>query len=631
MDSQVEALRERVRRDGLALEEELCFVDEGYSGSTLVRPSLERLRDQVGAGAVDRLYVHSPDRLARRYAYQVLLVDELQHAGVELVFLNHPLGHGPEDDLLLQVQGIVAEYERAKILERSRRGKLHAARRGSVSVLAHAPYGYRYVSKELAGGEARFDVYLSEAQVVQDIFRWVASERLSISQVTRRLGNQSILSPRGRSVWDPSTVWGILRNPAYKGMAGFGKRRIGPRLPRLRARRNGSEQPRRPVSWCRTSSDQWTGIPVPAIIDEALFEVVEEQLKENKQRHRLATQGAKYLLQGLVVCQACGYALCGRRYQGRLYYKCVGNVVHRMSQTRVCPSRSVRGEKLEEAIWTDVSALLAEPRRLEEEYQRRLHLEEENNDASDRHKLQALTHRVRRQISKWIDAYGEGLIEKEEFEPRICGARQHLEKLETQARSQEQGQARIRELRLVIGHLEAFAERVRSELGNADWATQRQLIRTLVKRIEVGEKEVRVVYRVDCGPFDGAPSGGPWQDYWRRREATHCVGAELSGDSGAKTLDTRPNASRLGATHPRRSRVASQGRARVVHRECTARLSPSPFGIGTQAKNPAGRSPASYERKKPGDGLSVVAYSKGRELHFTLNQYTGVWITKSSW
>src|SRR5207245_6622488 len=125
--SQVEALRQRIGDDGLTLAEELCFIDEGYSGSTVVRPALERLRDQAAAGVIDRLYVHSPDRLARRYAYQVLLVDELQRAGVEVAFLNRALGQTPEDDLLLQVQGMIAEYERAKILERSRRGKRHAA------------------------------------------------------------------------------------------------------------------------------------------------------------------------------------------------------------------------------------------------------------------------------------------------------------------------------------------------------------------------------------------------------------------------------------------------------------------------------------------------------------------------
>lgn len=141
--SQVEALRERIQEDGAILEEEHCFIDEGYSGGTLVRPALERLRDVAAAGGLDRLYVHSPDRLARNYAYQVLLVDELRRCGVELVFLNRPLGETPEDNLLLQVQGMVAEYERAKILERSRRGKRHAARRGCINVLSGAPYGYR--------------------------------------------------------------------------------------------------------------------------------------------------------------------------------------------------------------------------------------------------------------------------------------------------------------------------------------------------------------------------------------------------------------------------------------------------------------------------------------------------------
>src|SRR5215468_5357418 len=129
--SQIQALRARVSEEGLTLDEELCFIDDGYSGSTLVRPALERLRDQAAAGAIDRLFVHSPDRLARKDAYQVLLLDELKRCGVEVVFLNRPIGHSPEEDLLLQVQGMVAEYERAKILERSRRGKLHAARRGS--------------------------------------------------------------------------------------------------------------------------------------------------------------------------------------------------------------------------------------------------------------------------------------------------------------------------------------------------------------------------------------------------------------------------------------------------------------------------------------------------------------------
>jgi site-specific DNA recombinase len=137
--SHLAALRARVTTDGYVLPEEMQFIDEGYSGATLVRPGLDRLRDVSAAGGLERLYVHSPDRLARKYAYQVLLMDEFHRAGVEVVFLNRHLEQSPEDELLLQVQGLVAEYERAKILERRRRGKRHAAHAGVVSVLGGAP------------------------------------------------------------------------------------------------------------------------------------------------------------------------------------------------------------------------------------------------------------------------------------------------------------------------------------------------------------------------------------------------------------------------------------------------------------------------------------------------------------
>ena len=155
-----------------------------------------------------------------------------------------------------------------------------------------------------------------------------------------------------------------------------------------------------------------------------------------------------------------------------------------------------------------------------------------------------LDSRVQRQISKLIDACSEGLIDKNEFEPRVRSARQHLEKLQADLRSQEQIDVQIQEMRLVIGHLESFAQRVRGRLENADWATRRHLLSTLVKRIEVGQEEIRVVYRVDCGPFDLAPSGGLGQDCWRRRRATRapagCHAARAAFPRGDRPLFIMP-------------------------------------------------------------------------------------------
>ena len=191
IESKIAALSERASNDGTAVPPQRRFVDDGYSGASLIRPALDRLRDLVSVGAIDRIYVHSPDRLARNYAYQVLLLDEWRRRSVDLVFLNRPLGKSPEDDLLLQVQGIVAEYERAKIMERSRRGKKHAAQNGSLNVMSGAPFGYRYVSAGEGSGQARFEPVAEQAKVVQQIFSWIGRDRCSLSEVCRRLHETS--------------------------------------------------------------------------------------------------------------------------------------------------------------------------------------------------------------------------------------------------------------------------------------------------------------------------------------------------------------------------------------------------------------------------------------------------------
>src|SRR5579864_1466589 len=234
IESQLSDLRAHVKALGLVLPVEHEFIDNGYSGPTLIRPALEQLRDVVAAGGIDRLYVHCPDRLARNYAHQVLLLEEFLRAGVEVNFLNREVGQTPEDQLLLQVQGMIAEYERAKILERSRRGKRHAAQIGAVSVLSCAPYGYRYVSRQESGSEARFDIVLEEARVVRQIFEWVGRDRCSIGEVRRRLEAAQERTRTGKTVWDRATIGAMLHNPAYKGEAAFGKTATQPLRPRLR-------------------------------------------------------------------------------------------------------------------------------------------------------------------------------------------------------------------------------------------------------------------------------------------------------------------------------------------------------------------------------------------------------------
>ncbi|MDB5351299.1 MAG: site-specific recombinase, invertase Pin, partial [Planctomycetota bacterium] len=357
--SQLEALLQRLATDGVGCEPDLSFVDDGYTGTTLIRPGLERLRDQAAAGAIDRLYVLDPDRFSRKYAYQVLIRDELAQCGVEVVFLCNPIGHDPAENLLVQVQGMIAEYERAKILERSRRGKQHAARRGSVSVLSGAPYGYRYIDKHEGDGEARYQVLANEARVVREIFTWVGQERCYIGEVCRRLDREAVPTRTGKTTRDRSVVWAILKNPAFKGTAAFGKTRSGSFKPRkLRPQRGRPLYPRRPVSRIDTSCDCEHFIEVPAILDEDLFAAVQIQLEENRQRKRARPQRGQYLLQGLIVCKRCGYGCYGKptsraSAQGPVpyaYYRCTGSDAYRFGGQRLCWNKQVRTDLLDAAV-----------------------------------------------------------------------------------------------------------------------------------------------------------------------------------------------------------------------------------------------------------------------------------------
>jgi site-specific DNA recombinase len=514
--SQIAALEARVAQDDLALAPDNRFVDEGYSGATLVRPALERLRDAVAAGGLDRLYVHSPDRLARRYAYQVLLMDEFRRAGVEVVFLNRAIGLSPEDDLLLQVQGMVAEYERAKILERSRRGKRHAARQGAVSVLSGAPYGYRYIGKREGGGVARYEIMADEARIVRLIFEWIGCERVSIGEVCRRLRQQGCPTRSGKPTWDRTTVWGLLKNPAYAGTAAFGKTRIGPMPTRLRAVRGGSDQPRRASGVYAAAPSEWMGVPVPALVEGALFEAAQEQLAENRHRSRQQARGERYLLQGLAVCRQCGYAYYGKPVSLRsangkrrtyAYYRCCGSDAYRFGGQRVCSNAQVRTDQLDAAVWREVERLLQDPSWIAAEYERRL-AREGAPGAGDLAGIEAQIAKLRRGMGRLIDSYAEGLIDKAEFEPRITGLRKRIQGWEEQAVVLRDAAEQRAALSLIVGRLEDFARQVCERVASVDWHLQRDLIRTLVKRVEIDREDVNVVLRVTPSPI-GPGSHGP--------------------------------------------------------------------------------------------------------------------------
>lgn len=536
IDSQIAALRERIQADGAQIVEDMCFVDAGVSGATLVRPQLERLRDAAALGTIDRLYILSPDRLARKYAHQALLMEELSSCGVQVVFLNHAIGTTPEESLLLQMQGMIAEYERAKIAERNRRGKLHGARRGNVNVLSGAPYGYRYIRKQLDGTPARYVIELPQAATVKAIFQWVGLERLSIGEVVRRLTEAGTVTASGKPFWDRSVVWGILRNPAYMGRAAFGKTQVRDHLQlRVRAQRHSADVPKKPYSTTRADPQQWIGIPVPAIVSEALFQSVQEQLAENRKLARQRRDSAPIrLLQGLTVCGLCRYAYYAKKVskaaakghqRDYAYYRCVGTDAYRFGGERICDNLQVRTDRLDDLVWQQVVELLRHPDRLKKEYERRLDMMEQNEkNGFDTANLEKQRLQLEKGRSRLIDSYADGIIDKSDFEPKMQQLKNRIDQLDQQIQELRRHGAMQSELFLVINRLDEFAMAVTERLDTIDVAMKRKIVLGLVKRVEIHKDEIVIVFRVDPQPpvrssenSNGSDEGAESMQHCRRR------------------------------------------------------------------------------------------------------------------
>src|SRR5215212_3424894 len=416
---------------------------------------------------------------------------------------------------MLQLQGMFAEYERAKVLERSRRGKRYRAQSGAVSVLSRAPFGYRYVTREAGGGAARYEIEDAARRIVRQIFTGVGHERLRLAGVCRRLLGNGIPSPTGRRPWSRAMIHTLLLNPAYTGQAISGRRQCVPWRPPLHPPRGHTGLPRRPFRQVPAPAERHISVAVPAIVDEGLFASAAERLEENRKRNRERLTGVQYLLRGLLVCQTCGYGFTGHHYRGQWrYYRCCGTDRSRFHGERRCDARLVAVEPLDEAVWAEVCRLLENPALVIEEYQRRLDTLQAHPRQIELDALARQLAKARRAIGRLIDSYTEGLTEKPEFEPRIAELRQRAARLEAEASAQQAAEEQARTLQRVIGKLDLFAAMVRDRLATANWSTKRDIICTLVKRIEVATDVVRVVFRVD--PGSSAPSEA-------RRSLPHCL------------------------------------------------------------------------------------------------------------
>ena len=505
--SQTAALREHAGQLGVELPGEWVFEDEGHSGATLVRPALEALRDLVAQGCVDVVLCYSPDRLARKFAYQALLIEEFARAGVRVEFVKGPRGDSPEDQLMVQFQGMFAEYEKAQLMERYRRGKAHRARCGSVNVLGGAPFGYRYINKTADSG-ASYEIVDHEAAIAAELFRRYTDDSASIADLTRWLTSENVPTRTGKARWDRSVVWGMLRNPAYAGTAVFGKTQVLQESPGLnrRARLEGRSVPRASKTVGRPR-EEWIEIPVPAIVTAETFQRAAQRLAGNK---RFAARNTKVpsLLQGLAACSACGYGYyrTSARTTSRkiYYYRCLGSDDYRYEGGRVCGNQPVRADYLDTVVWDHITALLADPALIRAEISKRLDAARTADPATRQRKcLELELAKVATSITAMIEAFSEQLLTIDELRAKMPHLRGRQANLRGQLDALD-AQAADRDAYLTLaGDLEGFLAQLHGNAATATVEDRQRVLRLLVKDVLIGPEKITIRHRIPARP------GGP--------------------------------------------------------------------------------------------------------------------------
>ncbi|MGH9382248.1 MAG: recombinase family protein [Thermoanaerobaculia bacterium] len=490
IDSQVAELRARVVEDGHELVDEHILLDDGYSGSYLDRPGLDRLRDLACDRLIDLLYVHTPDRLARRYAHQVILIEELESFGCQVRFLDQAPSKDPEGQLLVQIQGVIAEYERAKFTERSRRGKLHRARQG-VILTWKAPYGYRYVPRQ-DEEPGRWEIDEAEAQAVRSLFRWVAGEGISIRQATQRLNASPWKTRAGSDLWNCSTVGGMLTNEAYIGTAYYNRRRWieSGRTDAVFRRSKKTRSIPRP-------REQWVSIAIPALIERQTFARVQEQLKRNKafSRRNLRREG-EYLLRCLVSCGVCGRSMVAHSHGRHTYYHCSGSVDHvATGRPRRCPAPQVYAPDLDQRVWQEIETLLLAPQRIRESWQRQHGASgQQATDVVEAELVRLDGHiaDARRQVQRLLDGYQKGLLNATETSRRRARLDEKLAHWSTERSRLEAQRPRWREIEHAWGSLERFTQGIAASLATLPFEERQKLIRKIVERIWITAWQVKI-------------------------------------------------------------------------------------------------------------------------------------------
>ena len=492
LPSQLEALRKRCLENGgdpVFDGDKDAFIDDGYSGAELDRPALNRLRQAVREGRVDVVLAYDPDRLSRKLYHQMILAEEFEKQGIKLEFITQELGTSPEDRMFFNMRGLVSEYEREKIRERTIRGSREKARQGKVVNAGAASFGYRY-SKEKATLEENTDT----AQTLRFIFYAFANEKLSLQGLADKLNSLQVPTPRNGDRWRASTLGIMLRNEVYIGkMHQFKKHHVEPRSRRQPATKN------KKTTLALRPNEEWITVAVPALVPVELFESVQRKLTKNAELAKRNTK-REYLLSGLLYCPECSGRMGGCTIHGVTYYRCYRKrnsdsvPLGSDGKPQPCSCPHIRADAIEPVVWDTISELIKDPDILIEELRRR------NKDNSQTKQIlerelqlcQARLKAIPEEQKRLVEGYRKGLysdfmmredmeaIQKEQAE--LEKRKLELDRQLTQRNLTENQEAQIRSL----------MEKISTGLDSLDFTGEQDLLRLLVERVLYNGQEVEI-------------------------------------------------------------------------------------------------------------------------------------------
>ncbi len=492
IEQQLTRLRDYViSQPAWSLCDEHIFRDDGYTGAKLKRPGLDNLRDQAALAAFDLVLLTAPDRLARNYVHQMVVLEELEQRGCKVQFLERPMSDDPHDQLVLQIRGAVAEYERTLIADRMRRGRQAKLRSGQLLPWTRASYGYR-LHPERPRDPALLAVDEVQAVVVQELFHAYADGGVSLYHLALRLTTRGVPSPTGLAHWSPNTIRRLLTNPCYTGTAYSNRVQTRPAT-----KRKSPLQPVGPgTGWCFTPCEEWVGVAVPALVTPAVFERVQARLSTNQQTAQRSTRH-DYLLRGLVSCGHCRLQCHGRfRAPDYFYYLCRGkqNAVNSSHDVR-CQARYIPADQLDALVWNDLCMVVQHPELITQM------LERAHSGAwlpDELHRRRAAIHQalasLERQRERLLTAYLAGAVELPEFERRQRELVHQRDDLQGQERQLAQSSAQLLQTRALVPTIHALCARLQVGLEQATFVQQRQLVELLIDCVVVTDGEVEIRY-----------------------------------------------------------------------------------------------------------------------------------------